>query len=76
VKLEPAVRDRLIEADLVFGRRCRVIVDEGTVDLLDVDAAVLAGVNIRLAELDEGVFCTAHRRAASFECVTQTAPSS
>jgi hypothetical protein len=36
---EPAALDRQIQAGLVFGRRCALLIQEGRVDLLDMDAA-------------------------------------
>jgi len=47
---QPAALDRQLQAGAVLGRRAPLPVQERLVDLLDVDAAVLDGLN-RLGDL-------------------------
>jgi len=40
VQHEPAALD----ASAIFGRRCALLIEEGRIDLLDVDTAILLGL--------------------------------
>jgi hypothetical protein len=61
---EPALGNRQIEAGLVFDRRTLVLIQERTVDPLDVDAAVLHSLG-RVGDLQQ--FAGSSFRAAASE---------
>jgi hypothetical protein len=68
VQAEPAVGDGALKAGFIFRRRALELIQEGAVDLLNVDAPVLHGLNATrdLDELAGGGFRVGVGRSAAY----------